>query len=331
MLKKESTPIIAAALLLFVAQQPPARPAADRPVADLEVLQIRPNFYMIAGAGGNVGVQTGPDGSVVVDAGAVGKAPALVAAIKKLSDQPIRYVIDTGPDSDHVGGNEVVAKAGRTIFNVNAASLGITNGGAASVVAAERVLFRMSAPTGEVSPFPAAAWPTETFFEPRRYMYVNDEGIEILHEPAAHTDGDSVVFFRRSDVVMAGDIIDTTRFPVIDLARGGSIQGELDALNRLVDLAIPSIPFVWKKGGTKVVPGHGYVLTQLDVADYRDMVTIVRDRVRDLVNKKMTLEQVKAASPTQGFTRRYGSDSGDWTTNAFVEAIYTSLTKEKRP
>jgi len=316
--------ITAAALVAAMWQQPPATSVSS----DLDVLQVRPNFFMIARAGGNIGVQVGPDGAVVVDAGSVDKAPAVIAAIKKLSDQPIRYVIDSGPDADHVGGNEQVAKAGRTILNVNNQSLGITNGGAATVVAAERVLFRMSAPTGEVSPFPAAAWPTETFFEPRRYMYFNDEGIEILQQPAAHTDGDSVVFFRRSDVVVAGDIIDTRHFPVVDVGRGGSIQGEIDALNRIVELAIPSIPLVWKKGGTKVIPGHGYILSQLDVAHYRDMVTISRDRTRHLISRKMTLDQVKAAAPTQGFTRRYGADSGPWTTNAFVEAVYSSLVQK---
>jgi glyoxylase-like metal-dependent hydrolase (beta-lactamase superfamily II) len=161
-------------------------------------------------------------------------------------------------------------------------------------------------------------------------MYFNDEGIEMLHQAAAHTDGDTMVFFRRSDVVMAGDIVDTTRFPVIDVLRGGTIQGEIDALNRLVELAIPSVPLVWRKGGTKVIPGHGHILAQLDVADYRDMVTIVRDRVRELMNQKMTLDQIKTAAPTQGFTRRYGAQSGTWTTDMFVEAIYRTLTPEPR-
>ncbi len=161
-------------------------------------------------------------------------------------------------------------------------------------------------------------------------MYLNGEGIEVLHQPAAHTDGDSVVFFRRSDVVAAGDILDTTRFPVIDVARGGSIQGEIDALNRLVDLAIPSIPLVSQEGGTYVIPGHGYVCDQLDVVDYRDMVTIIRDRIQSLIENGRTLDEIKAASPTKGYTPRYGSDAGPWTTNMFVEAIYKSLTQGKQ-
>jgi cyclase len=287
---------------------------------DLDVVRVRSNVYMIAGSGSNVTVVFGSDGAIVVDAGALPQADAVVAAIRKITPQPIRYVIDTSDDADHVGGNEKVAKAGKTLFQTNnPLGEGMTNGGAAAVLAAEKVLARMSAPTGKASPFPTAAWPTETYDQKRKYMYLNGEGIEVLHLPAAHSDGDSVVFFRRSDVVAAGDILDLTRFPLIDVARGGSVQGEIDALNRLVDLAIPSVPLVSQDGGTYVIPGHGRVCDQLDVVDYRDMVTIVRDRVQDLMKKGMTLEQIKAAGPTNGYNARYGASA------AFVESIYTSL------
>src|SRR3974390_2467837 len=191
--------------------------AAASAGADLEVLQLRPNFYMIAGAGGNIGFQVGADGVVVVDSGAAANADAVVAAIKKVTAQPIRYVINTSADADHVGGNETVAKAGQTLFTQGGIGVGADFlGGAASILSVEQVLTRMSGQGGKPSPFPVAAWPTETFNQPRKYMYLNGEGIEILHQPAAHTDGDAVVFFRRSDVVVAGDIFDTTRFPVID-------------------------------------------------------------------------------------------------------------------
>ena len=152
----------------------------------------------------------------------------------------------------------------------------------------------------------------------------------MLHQPAAHTDGDAVVFFRRSDVIVAGDILDMSRFPVIDVAKGGSVQGEIDALNRLIDMAIPSVPIVSHDAGTLVIPGHGHICDQLEVADYRDMVSIIRDRIRDLIAAGMTLEQIKAASPARGYTLRYGVDTGAWTTNAFVEAAYRSLVQEKR-
>jgi cyclase len=297
----------------------------------LEVLQLRPNFFMIAGAGGNIGVQIGDDGIVVVDAGSAASAANVLAAIQKLSPRPIRYIIDTSADPDHVGGNETLSKAGQTLFTIPG-SIGLPGNflsGVASILSAEKVLSRMSAPTGETSPFPAGAWPTETFDHARKYMFLNGEGIEILHQPAAHTDGDAVVFFRRSDVVVAGDVLDMTRFPVIDVARGGTIEGELAALNRIVDLAIPSVPIVSREAGTIVIPGHGRLCDQLDVVEYRDMVSIIRDRVRDLMDAGMTLDQIKAASPARGYTRRYGSDSGQSTTNSFIEAIYKSLPKAK--
>jgi glyoxylase-like metal-dependent hydrolase (beta-lactamase superfamily II) len=289
-------------------------------------MQLRPTFFVLAGAGANVGVQMGPDGVVIVDPGSREQAGEVVAAVRRLTERPIRYVIDTSADVDHVGGNETVSKAGRTLFVLNPLGQGLTSGGAAAILAAERVLMRMSAPTGQSSPFPTAAWPTEAFEGPRKYMYLNGEGIEVLHQPAAHSDGDVVVFFRRSDVVMAGDVIDALRFPVIDVAKGGSVQGEIDALNRLVALAIPSVPIVSStEPGTYVVPGHGHMLDQLDVVEYRDMVTIVRDRVRSLMADGMTLDRIVAALPTAGYTARYGSDTGAWTTRMFVEAIYRSL------
>ena len=272
-------------------QQRPEGPGRSLPrepgraTGELEVLQLRPNFFMIAGAGAHISVQIGDDGVVVVDGGSAARADAVVAAIKRLTPRPIRYVIDTSADPDHVGGNETLSKAGQTLFT-NAGSIGITGnflGGVASILSHENVLSRVSAPTGKAASFPVGVWPTETFDEARKYMYLNGEGIEVLHQPAAHTDGDVVVFFRRSDVVVAGDILDTRRFPVIDVARGGTINGEIAALNKLVELAIPSVPIVSREAGTLVVPGHGRVCDQFDVVEYRDMVTIIRDRVRDSI------------------------------------------------
>jgi glyoxylase-like metal-dependent hydrolase (beta-lactamase superfamily II) len=231
-----------------------------------------------------------------------------------------------------VGGNDTFLQAGQASFD------GIANlfprnyflSGAVAILAHEAVLRRMSAPTGQVSPFPVAAIPTETFEAGRRYVYLNDEGIEVIHHPAAHSDGDATVFFRRSDVIVAGDIFDTTRFPVINRERGGSLQGTLQALNRLIATAIPSLPDVSREVGTSVVPGHGQVGDQFDLLDYRDMLVIVRDHVRDLIEKGMTLEQIKAANPTRGYRGRYGSDSGEWTTDMFVEVVYRDLVGGKK-
>jgi len=314
---------LSAVALLAGQQQSQARAGEG----GLEVLQLRPNFYMLVGAGGNIAVQVGVDGAVVVDAGSAARAAAVVETIRKLGAGPIRYVINTSADADHVGGNEIVARAGQNLFTAPDPT-GAGPAGAA-IMSAHNVLARMSAPTGQKAPFAEGAWPTETFDRGRKYMYLNGEGIEVFHLPAAHTDGDAIVFFRRSDVVVAGDIFDTERFPVIDVARGGSVEGEIAALNRVVELAIPSIPIVSREEGTWVVPGHGRLSDQLDVVHYRDMVTIVRDRVRDLVKAGMTLEQVKATSPARGYTRRYGAGSGPWTTDDFIEAVYRSLAREK--
>jgi cyclase len=161
-------------------------------------------------------------------------------------------------------------------------------------------------------------------------MYFNREGIQIISQSGAGTDANNIVFFRRSDVIVAGDIMDSTHFPVIDTEKGGDIQKEIEALNQIIEMAIPSIPMVWQEGGTRVIPGHGWVSEQADVVEYRDMVTIIRDRVQDLIHKGMTLQQVKEANPAQGYRRQYGSDSGPWTTDMFVTAIYKSLTANKK-
>jgi glyoxylase-like metal-dependent hydrolase (beta-lactamase superfamily II) len=319
--------LLASALALLVIPTAKIARAQSASSGDIEVLQVRPDFYMIAGAGGNIAVQLGPDGVVVVNTGSAEMADRVLAAIKKLSSKPIRYIIDTSADADMVGGNERLSKAGQS-FTLNAGAGDDLGGSVAVIVGTENVLNRMSAPTGKQSAFPVAAWPTETFFEKEKPMYMNREGIQIIAQPAAHTDGDSIVFFRRSDVVVAGDILDTDHFPVIDIEKGGGIQGEIAALNRLVEIAIPSIPLIWQEGGTYVIPGHGWLCDQPDVVAYRDMITMIRDRVQNGIEKGMTLAQIQDADPTKGF-KQYGSESGPWTTKMFVEAIYKSLTAKK--
>jgi cyclase len=311
-------------------QRPRPAPAANVEASELEVLQLRPNFYMIAGAGGNIAVQVGEDGVLVTDTGTASRVGAVLAAIKKIAPAPIRYVANTSADPDHVGGNEAVVKAGQTLFGGwttgNAAQFGRAG---ASVVATERVLHRMGNPDGERPAYPEAAWPTEGFYLPRKYMFFNGEAVEFLQQPAAHTDGDSVVFFRRSDVIVTGDILDLRHFPVIDVARGGSIQGEIAALNRMVEIAVPSVPLVSREAGTLVIPGHGHVGDQIDLAEYRDMLTIIRDRVQELMKAGRTLDQIKAATPARGYTGRYGRATGAWSTAQFLEAVHHSLLKEK--
>jgi cyclase len=292
----------------------------------LDVVKVRKNFYMIAGAGGNIGAQIGSDGIVLVNSGTAQASDQVLAALKKLTDLPIRYIINADADAEFVGGNEKLAKAGYTIFTNAIGNAGfanaMTSGGAASILAHESVLNRMSK-----DGYSGAASPNEAFFTPRKAIRMNDEGIEILYQPAAHSDADSFVLFRASDVVVTGDVMDMTRFPTIDVAHGGTIQGEIDALNRLIDLTIAPTPFIYKDVGTYVVPGHGRVAEQMEVVDYRDMVVVIRDVIADLIKQKKTLAQIKAARPALPYETRYGAKTGPWTTDAFVEAVYKSLTK----
>jgi cyclase len=301
---------------------------------EVHVLPVRGNVYMLVGAGSNITVQVGDDGILLVDAGRAQMSDKVLAAVRSIyakpiypGEKPIHYLIDTTIDADHTGGNVAIAKAGSTPTGGNVVgNIGASAGEDATIIAYQGVLDRMSTP-GSKDATPDPAWPTDAFTAPQKDLFFNNEAIEILHQPAAHTDGDSMVFFRRSDVVSTGDIFTTTNYPVVDLERGGSIQGIIDGLNRLVyQIAIPGPQ---EEGGTLVIPGHGRLGNQADVIAYQEMVIIIRDRIQALLDKGMTLEQVKAAKPTSDYDPRYGSTTGPWTTDNFVEAVYTSLKAAK--
>ena len=181
-----------------------------------------------------------------------------------------------------------------------------------------------AAPVGE--PSAQALWPTTTYFSPTKELFFNDEAIQLVHVPAGHSDGDSLVFFRRSDVLATGTLFDLTGYPVIDRQHGGSIDGLIAGLNRILELAIPG---GWQEGGTVVVPARGRLCDEADVVEYRDMITIIRDRVRDLIGRGASLEDVLAARPTREYDGRYGATSGEWTTAQFVEAVYRSLERPR--
>jgi cyclase len=294
--------------------------------AEVHVLPVQGNIYMIVGAGGNITVQTGKDGVLVVDTGLAANADKVLAAIKSISTGPIRYIINTHYHPDHTGGNEKIRLAGSTIVGANVTGDIQDAGVGAAVISHIDVLNRMSAPTGTQAPSPEKGWPTNTFLDDQKKLYFNGEGVDILHQPAAHTDGDSIVFFRRDDVISTGDIFTTTNYPIIDLAAGGSIQGTIDALQKIVDMIIP---IYGQEGGTMVIPGHGRLCDFGDVLNFREMTIIIRDRIQSMIKKGMTLEQVKAARPTQDYDPLYGSTTGFWTTDKFVEAVYKSLKGEK--
>lgn len=293
--------------------------------AELHILPVQGNIYMLVGAGGNITLSIGKDGILLVDTGLPQMSDKVLEAIRKLSDKPIRYIINTHVHADHIGGNEKIAKAGSTIAGGNVVGdIGASAQQGATVIAHEGVLDRMSAPTGSQPAVPSAAWPTDTYNGAEKELFFNGEAIQMFHEPAAHTDGDTIVFFRRSDVVSAGDLFVTTSYPIVDIDRGGNIQGVVKALNHILDITIPAEK---QEGGTYVIPGHGRLCDEADIVEFRDMTTIIRDRIQDMVKKGMTLEQVKAAKPTRDYDPRYGADTGFWTTDKFVEAVYKSLKK----
>ena len=279
----------------------------------LSVLPVRGSVYMISSADGNSTVQVGRDGVLVVDPLTPAVSAAVLAEIRKLSDRPVRFVINTSGDDDHISGNEAVAGSGQTLQGGNTRAATVYSSGGAPIYAHEGVLGRLTDAGGS-----SAGWPTDTYFVAQKDLFVNGEPVQLLHVPSAHTDGDSLVVFRRTDVISAGDVFTPDRYPRIDLERGGSINGLIAGLNYLLRLTVPEFN---QQGGTLVVPGHGRLSDEADVAEYRDMVTIIRDRIQDMVKKKMTLEQVKAAKPTFDYDVIYGANDGA----VFVEQVYRSL------
>jgi len=309
----------------FAQQQNQNRRQPDFDKIEIRTLPVQGNIYMLTGAGGNVTVQVGPQGVLVVDTQFAPMSQKILAAIAKLSDKRIRYIINTHYHPDHIGGNENLRSAGMQVFAGPGARAISDAAEGAAVLAHENVLNRMSAPTGQQSPTPAGAWPTETYFGALKDMYFNGEVIQLLHEPNAHTDGDTMVHFRRSDVISMGDIFSLASFPVIDLNAGGTIQGILNGLNHAIDIAVPEFN---EEGGTLIIPGHGRLCDEADLAEYRDMATIIRDRIQAGIKKGLTLEQIKASRPTLDYDPLYAS-STFWTKDQFIEAVYKNLTAKK--
>jgi cyclase len=300
---------------------------AENPVpsdGEVHVLPVQGDIYMLVGAGGNITIQAGQQGVLIVDAGLAQMSDKVIAAIRKLSNRPLQYIVNTHVHPDHTGGNQKLRAAGVTITGANVTGDIRDAAQGAAIIAHEHILDRMSAATGNQA-VPAGGWPTDTYNSGEKKLFFNDEPVEVIYEPKAHTDGDSIVFFRHSDVISTGDIFVTTGYPIIDLPRGGSIQGEIEALNRLVEMVVPKHD---QEGGTYVIPGHGRLCDSWEVVEYRDMVTIIRDRIQAMLKKGATLDQVKAAHVTRDYDDRYGATTGFWTTDMFVEAVYKSLSQK---
>jgi glyoxylase-like metal-dependent hydrolase (beta-lactamase superfamily II) len=293
----------------------------------LDVQHVSGNVHMIVGAGGNTTVFSGPEGVMVVDTQFAPLSAKILAAIDEITGgAPIRWIVNTHLHGDHIGGNEAIARAGRTRAGGNVVGdIGQAATSTARIIAHENVLARLS----DAEPaLPVAALPTDTFFVSRKDMLFNGEPVQMFHQPNAHTDGDIIVHFRKSDVIATGDLFTTVMYPYIDEANGGTIDGYIKALNNILAITVPSNV---NEGGTMVVPGHGRLTDEQDVIEYRDMVTIVRDRIREYVKRGMTLEQVKARNPTLDFDPRYGTDTGFWTTDMFIEVVYKQMLAANPP
>jgi cyclase len=330
--------IIATATLVAQHQLPPVPPerlpvpqrATPRVPApgEVGVLPVQGNVYMLNLGGVNIVAQVGLDGILLVDSGPAEWSDRLIQALReRFPGRPLRYIINTHLHAEHTGGNAALAKA-FTPAGPPAGGGGGDGGGfgggdpAVRIIAHENTLNRMQGTLEGETELPQEMLPTSTFFTRKKEIYFNGEPIEILHQPSAHTDGDVMVFFRSSDVIAAGDLFSTASYPVFDEKRGATMQGHLDALNRILDITIPRFN---EQGGTMVIPGHGRLCNESDVDDYRNWMTIVRDRVQEMVKNRKMIAQVKAARPTLDFDGVFANPK--WTTEQFVEAVYRDLSK----
>jgi cyclase len=322
----KATVVIAAILAALGASVLYAQQNPNRAEAEVHVLPVQGNVFMLVGAGANITVQAGDDGVLMVDSGVASMSDKVLAAIRTISDRPLIYIVNTDESEDHTGGNGKIGATGKPVPFNNLTGPGRGGAEGAFIISFQSVFERMSAPTGQVAPTPEDSWPNDTYSTPQKKLYFNGEPILIMHQPS-NTDGNSFVLFRKSDVVSAGDLVDLTSYPFIDVKAGGSIQSVVEGLNRLIDTTVPR---AHAEGGTLVIPGHGHLCDQADVVAYQQMVTIVRDRIQDMIMRGQTLEQVKAAKPTADWDPLYGKSSGRWTTDMFVEAAYTSLSNKKK-
>ncbi|MBT5484160.1 MAG: MBL fold metallo-hydrolase [Gammaproteobacteria bacterium] len=284
---------------------------------EIQALKVRDNIYMLVGSGGNITVQIGAEGVLVIDTQYAELSDKILAKIRELSDKPLRYIINTHHHGDHVGGNENIKNAGFTLSGGNVGAALSTAGQGATILAHENVLLNLASDENVSTEL----WPTLTYFSDKKDIFFNGEGVRIIHQPNAHTNGDSIIFFRKSDVITTGDAYITSFYPFIDMSSGGTLQGFIDASNAIIDLIIPEYG---QDGGTLVIPGHGRLSDIGDVINWREMLTIVRDRIKDMKDRGMSLEEVLAAKPTRDYDPRWAGQ-GIFSTENFVTAAYMTL------
>jgi glyoxylase-like metal-dependent hydrolase (beta-lactamase superfamily II) len=306
-------PRIHCALVAAALAAPWCEAQQDFSAVELSVLPVQGNVYMIAGAGGNISVQVGDEGVLVVDTQFAALAPKIMAEIDELSKGPVRFIINTHAHADHVGGNAALAGL------IKPTSLEPLQ-----MIAHENALARLSNPAPGEAATPPGGLPADSYFTPTKDFHFNGEAVFLYHAPNAHTDGDTIVLFRESDVVSTGDLFTPGSYPFIDRARGGSVQGLIAGLNQVLHLTVPAKT---QERGTYVIPGHGRICDEADVVEFRDMIVIVRDRIADLIARGSTLEQIQAARPTLDYDSEYVDDDSFVTAAGFVEAVHSSLTE----
>jgi cyclase len=278
----------------------------DYSKVEIKTTKLSPNFYMLeamgpmGAVGGAMGVLTGPDGIFMVDANFVQMGDKTVAAVKKISSGPIRFVINTHVHGDHTGGDEALAKAG------------------AVILARDELRFRLAHPApaanGTPAPVPSAmALPLVTY-RGQMTFHVNGEDIEAIPIPAAHTDGDTMVHFPAEDIIMTGDYFRSLGYPNIDIANGGSLKGMLDGIGRTIGMCGPK---------TKVIPGHGEIVDRAGLTTHRDMILAIRDKIAPLVQQGKSVEDVIAAKPTADYDAKVPTAAT--TSERFVRQVYTEL------
>jgi len=266
----------------------------DLSAVQIKTTKVADNFYTLEGSGGMMGVLAGPDGVFIVDAQFAPLTDKLVAAIKQISDGRMRFLVNTHVHGDHTGGDENFAKLGVTIL------------------ARDELRTRLAVP-GRGGPPPAAALPILTYKD-RVTFHMNGEDIQLIPVPAAHTDGDTMVYLPKADVLMTGDFFRSIQYPNIDRANGGSLQGMLNGLAQVVSLAGPN---------TKIIPGHGPTVNKTAVAAQRDLMVAVRDRIAKLVAQGQTQEQVVAAKVTADYDAKV--EQAGTTGDRFVGQVYAEL------